>query len=143
MKISLEALSRQFDVAAAATRTEIEEVDRHFNYPFPADYKAFLQTTNGLEGEEKGYGYLVLWSTKELIELNTAYQVKEFVENVIIFGSDGAENAFGFDITSGAIVKLPFIGMGHIPNEQVADTFEEFLSTITTPNTSFIKRLFG
>lgn len=86
----------------------------------------------------------VLWSAEELVELNQAYHVKEFVSNIFLIGSDGAENAFAFDITDMVIVKLPFIGMGHFANEKLSDTFSDFLSTkIKEENKSFLKRLFG
>jgi hypothetical protein len=139
----LTKLPEIFDISIPATHSEIAAAENHFNFSFPTDYKEFLLITNGLEGEVNNE-YLVLWSIKELIELNTAYHVKEFIENIIIFGSDGAEEAFAFDIsdTNPSIVKLPFIGMGYIPNEKLTDTFEGFLSSkVETKN--FIKRFFG
>jgi len=144
MKQLLSKLSGSFDISSPAAPVDIETMERHFSYSFPADYKEFLLFTNGLEGETPN-DYLVLWSVKELIELNTAYHVTEFVQNVIIIGSDGAEDAFGFDTsdTNGAIIKLPFIGMGHIANEKVADTFEAFLSTRVKQENKFFGRLFG
>ncbi|SFD61184.1 SMI1 / KNR4 family (SUKH-1) [Chitinophaga sp. CF118] len=128
MKSYLEKLAKNFTPSIPATHDGIAEAERHFNISFPTDYKEFLLFTNGLEGEVDD-GYLVLWSAKELIELNTTYHVTEFIEQIIIFGSDGAEEAFAFDIsgTQPSIVKLPFIGMGYIPNEKLADTFEAFL----------------
>ena len=71
----------------------------------------------------------MLWSAEELVKLNQAYHVNEFVSNIIIIGSDGAEEAFAFDTTNMTIVQLPFIGMGHIPNEKLSDTFSDFLSS--------------
>jgi len=133
MKFSLDSLvHRGFSVYAPATPAEIAEAEKSFNFSFPADYKEFVSLTNGLEGQTD-QAYLVLWSVKELAELNSAYQVREFVRNIILFGSDGAEEAFGFD-TSGmptspaSIVKLPFVGMGYITQERLAGSFEEFLS---------------
>jgi len=41
------------------------------------------------------------------------------------------------------IVKLPFIGMGHIANEKLSDTFSEFLSSQIKENKGFLKRFFG
>ena len=130
MKLALTELVDRFATAAPAAPSEIAAIEKFFNYAFPADYKALLQTTNGLEGRTDRQ-YLVLWSTQELMDLNTAYQVKEFVADVIIFGSDGAEDAFGFDtsVPTVSIVKLPFIGMGYLPNEKLAGSFEAFLSS--------------
>ena len=139
----LEKLAKSFDTVLPATHTAIETAEKFFNLKLPTDYKEFLQFTNGLEGETAD-SYLVLWSAEELVELNQAYNVKEFVSNIILIGSDGAEDAFGFDTTNMTIVKLPFIGMGHIANEKLSDTFGDFLSSqIKQENKGFFKRLFG
>lgn len=143
MKRLLEKLTNSFDTVSPATPSAIETAEKFFNLTLPTDYKEFLQFSNGLEGETTD-SYLVLWSSEELVELNQAYHVKEFISDIIIFGSDGAEEAFGFDTTNMSIVKLPFIGMGHIPNEKLSDTFSDFLSSqIKEENKSFFKRLFG
>lgn len=128
MKALLDMLTKRFSIASPATPSEIAEAEKYLNFSFPPDYSAFLSLTNGLEGET-GQEYLVLWSAQELIELNTAYQVSAFVAGILLFGSDGAEDAYGFDTSTvpASIVRLPFIGMGYIPNEKLADSFEAFL----------------
>ena len=143
MNLSLKDLRKDFDITSPATSEEIAKVERHFGWPLPTDYKDFLLLTNGLEGCVNDE-YLVLWGTTELIELNVAYKVKDFIQNIVIFGSDGAEDAFAFDTSSlrPFIVRLPFIGMGYIPNEKLADTFEEFLFP-RVHHKGFIKRLFS
>ncbi|MCU0450991.1 MAG: SMI1/KNR4 family protein [Bernardetiaceae bacterium] len=139
----LEKLANSFDIVSPATSSAIDSAEKFFNLKLPTEYKYFLQFSNGLEGETAD-GYLVLWGAEELIELNQAYNVNEFISNIILIGSDGAEDAFGFDTTNMSIVKLPFIGMGHIPNEKLSDTFSGFLSSqIKEENKSFFKRLFG
>ena len=144
MNLSLKDLKTNFHTASPATSDEIAKLEAHFGFAFPGDFKEFLTVSNGLEGDVND-GYLVLWSAGEMIELNEAYKVKEFVADIIIFGSDGAEEAFAFDI-SGAqtrIIKLPFIGMGHIPAEKLADTFEAFLIPRVKQQKGFFKRIFG
>ncbi|MFT3701723.1 MAG: SMI1/KNR4 family protein [Agriterribacter sp.] len=130
MKELFEKLTDSFDTVLPATPSALETAEKFFNLKLPSDYKAFLQFTNGLEGETTD-NYLVLWSAEELVALNQAYNVKEFISNIIIFGSDGAEEAFGFYTTDMSIVKLPFIGMGHVPNEKLSDTFSAFLFSQT------------
>ncbi len=142
MKQLLKKLPESFDMVSPATLLSIETAEEFFNLKFPTDYKEFLQFTNGLEGETSD-NYLVLWSVEELTELNRAYNVKEFVSDIIIIGSDGGEEAFAFDTTNMTIVNLPFIGMGHIANEKISDTFQDFLSSQLKDNKSFFKRLFG
>jgi hypothetical protein len=142
MKLLLEKLANSFNTSSSATLSVIETAERFFNLQLPGDYKEFLQFTNGLEGETKD-NYLVLWSAEELVELNKAYNVTEFVSNIIIIGSDGAEEAFAFDTTNMSVVKLPFIGMGYIANEKLSDTFEGFLTSQIRKDKSFFKRFFG
>ena len=122
------SLTDSLDAVSPGTVYTIESVEKFFDIKLPSDYKDFLQSTNGLDGETAD-NYLVLWSTEELVKLNQAYHVNEFVSNIIIIGSDGAEEAFAFDTTNMTIVQLPFIGMGHIPNEKLSDTFSDFLSS--------------
>ena len=142
MKQLLEKLNTCFDTVLPATLSAIETAEKFFHLKLPEDYKEFLQFTNGIEGDTTD-NYFVLWSAEELVELNQAYNVKEFVSNIIIIGSDGAEDAFAFDTTNMSIVKLPFIGMGNIANEKLSDTFEDFLSSQIKENKSFFKRLFS
>ena len=139
MKQPLEKLISNSDTVPPANPSAIAAAETFFDLKFPKDYKEFLQFTNGFEGETKE-NYLVLWSAEELIELNQAYHVREFVSNVILIGSDGEEDAFAFDTINMAIVRLPFIGMGHIASEKLSDSFEGFLSSQIKENKSFFKR---
>lgn len=143
MNLSLKELSRNFDTAPAASEQEIAAAESHFGFVFPTDYKDFLRVTNGLEGMVDNK-YLVLWTAAELIELNVAYKVRDYIQDIIIFVSDGAEDAYAFDISgpNPLVVTLPFIGMGHIDNKKLADTFEAFLLPRIRAK-GVIKRLFG
>ncbi len=120
-------ISKKFDVELPATAAAIERAETHFGFEFPKDYKDFMKFTNGLEGET-AESYTVIWSAEELIELNQAYHVTEFISDVIIFGYDGGEEAFAFDTsnTGRRIVKIPFIGMGHIATERLLTHFRIF-----------------
>jgi hypothetical protein len=142
MKQLLEKLAGSFDTVSPASPSAIATAETFFNSKLPEDYKQFLQFTNGIEGETADR-YLVLWGVEELVELNQAYHVKEFASNIILIGSDGAEEAFALDTTNMAIVKLPFIGMGHIANEKLSDTFASFLSSQIKERKNFFNRLFG
>jgi hypothetical protein len=127
-EVTAHSLTDSLNTASLEPVSAIESVERFFNIKLPSDYKEFLQVTNGLEGETAD-NYLVLWSAEELVKLNQAYHVNEFVSNILIIGSDGAEEAFAFDTTDMTIVQFPFIGMGHIPDEKLFDTFSDFLSS--------------
>lgn len=144
----MRTLSRKFKadfyLNAPATNVAIDIAEKHFACCLPEDYKELLLCSNGFEGNATD-NYLVVWSIEELVTLNEAYNAKEFISDVIIFGSDGGEEAFAFDISTEkiTIVKLPFIGMGYIANEKIADSFREFMGSQIREKKSIFKRLLG
>ena len=142
MKKLLNTISNNFEKNAPAATSAIEAIETYFNVQLPADYIQFLQFTNGIEGPI-GDNYLVLWSAEEVIQLNQAYNVREFVSNILIIGSNGADEAFAFNTTDMSIVNLPFIGMGHDVMDKLADTFEGFLASQINGNRNLFKRIFG
>jgi SMI1 / KNR4 family (SUKH-1) len=93
-----------------------------------ADYVQFLRQSDGGEGFI-GDAYVILWRIEELLEFNKAYEVAEYARGLLLFGSDGGEEAFAFDMrsTSKPIVSVPFIGMELKLALPVAAGFREFL----------------
>ena len=79
---------------------------------WPADYIAFMQSTDGADGWI-GKSYVDLWSAADLIDRNRRYQVEEFAPTLVIFGSDGAGEAFAFNRSTDppTIVIVPFVGL--------------------------------
>jgi hypothetical protein len=69
-----------------------------FGHPLPTDYLRFLRQANGGEGFVGKEVYLVLWRVEELAGMNAAYHVAEFAPGLLIFGSDGGDEAFAFDL---------------------------------------------
>lgn len=107
----------------------IKEVEKNLGFTFPKDYSDFLLTSNGGEGWVGEDSYLSLWKVDEIVALNEAYEVSEFAPGLILFGSDGGLDAYGFDIRdeSTAIVEIPFIGMDLREVKNCGNTFVEFL----------------
>lgn len=97
----------------------------------PLDYLAVLQFTDGGEGFIR-YSYFRLYSITELLLLNEAYQVEKFAPGLIIFGSNGSGEAFGFDAREDPmeIVQIPFIPMDFKYAEPFGKSFVEFLSAL-------------
>ncbi|MFZ2165944.1 MAG: SMI1/KNR4 family protein [Propionibacteriaceae bacterium] len=97
----------------------------------PEDYLQFMLASDGAEGAV-GEGYVQLWSAGELVELNEGYGVKEFAPGLVLFGSDGGDEAFAFDTSTSParIVNVPFIGMAREEATVLGSTFAGFLSTL-------------
>ena len=99
-------------------------------YP-PADYLTALQFTDGGEGFIR-YSYFRLYSITELLLFNESYQVERFAPKLVIFGSNGGGEAFGFDAREDLIeiVQIPFIPMDFHYAKPLGKNFMEFLTIL-------------
>lgn len=79
----------------------------------PADLAELLRSRDGGVANEDGL-YAHIWSSAELANLNTGYAVEEFAPGLVLFGSDGGDEAFALckDAAGRTVVAVvPFIGM--------------------------------
>lgn len=106
IKINLEAEQyiKQGQLNAGASQGDILNVNKAFDYLLPKDYMEFICRHNG------GYGfvgdsYLDLWRVEDLLVRHERKRVNEFTPGLILFGSDGGDEVFGFDCRQ----KIPVI----------------------------------
>ena len=98
----------------------------------PQDYTAFMNKANGGEGLVGPNAYLILFAVDELVSLNKAYQVEDYVPGLLIFGSDGGGEAFAFNARDAMrIVRVPFVGMDPSTVETLADNFSAFIEYLS------------
>lgn len=90
-------------------------------------YKNYLTVLSSGSGMIGANSYLVLWSMKDIEELNNDYAVDEFLTDIILIGSDGGNMAYGINL-EGKYVQVPFIGMDDDEVEIIASDFDEFIS---------------
>ena len=97
---------------------------------FPEDYVTFLRFANGGEGFLGDNQPLILWPVEELALRNDGYHVRDYAPGLLIFGSNGGGDAYGFDTRSPdwPIVELPFIGMDWREACSVAPSFRSFVT---------------
>jgi hypothetical protein len=97
----------------------------------PADYLNVLAEMNGGEGFV-GRNYLVLWKAEELVQFNIEYELDKYAPGLLLFGSNGGGEGFGFDTRSGdyEIVMVPLIGMELKYAHYLADSFLQFLDVV-------------
>ncbi len=97
----------------------------------PSTYLNFLVQSNGAECcvHDQDGDCLALWSAAEIPELNEAYAVSRWCPELLIIGSDGGDDAVGFDrATSTDPEQWPIvrIGFGNLDRQdfvQVAPSF--------------------
>lgn len=106
------------------------KVDDKLDFSLSCKYKKYenyltvLSSGSGMIGANS---YLVLWSMKDIEELNNDYAVDEFLTDIILIGSDGSNMAYGINL-EGKYVQVPFIGMDDDEVEIIASDFDEFIS---------------
>lgn len=108
-----------------ATVAAIESAERDLGVRLPDDYREFLRESNGIEGfSGPNSDYLMLWGAMELGERNRGYHVREFASGLILIGSNGGGEAFGFVHRGGkaGYVRLPFIPMDLREAEDMGET---------------------
>ncbi len=133
---------RQFNGRPGATEAAILSSEQRLGVEFPVDYVEFLKLTNGGEGFV-GEEYVILWAVEELAEMQQSYQVVSFAPGLLIFGSNGGGEAFGFDtrLLSRKVVKVPFVGMSWEYAEPVGDAFLAFLANLHSTGSNQYPRL--
>jgi hypothetical protein len=111
----------------------VEALSSRLKVPLPRDYLDFLRQHNGGEGFV-GDNYIILWKAEELADFNREYEVGKYAPGIVLFGSDGGGEGYGFDTRSAAmpIVCVPFIGMDLRYATPVAKNFPDLFAKLAT-----------
>src|SRR5690242_4867217 len=107
----------------------IAESERKLGLKLPAEYVEFLKYSNGGEGFIGENAYVRLWPVEKLSEMNRSYEVVKDAPGLLIFGSNGGGEAYGFDmrVPQPPVVQVPFIGMAWDVAWAAGKSFDDFL----------------
>ena len=113
---------------AGVTELLISGRERELGLKLPDDYVAFLKASNGGEGFV-GNNYVMLWKVEELSSMNRSYETEIYAPGLLIFGSDGGGEAYGFDTRElpWRVVRVPFVGMHWNQAKQISQSFQTFV----------------
>jgi len=105
---------------------------KQLKHTLPGDYVEFLKLGNGGEGFVGASEYLILWGAEELVSMNEAYEVQKYVPGLLLFGSNGGGEAYGFDTRSPEwlVVRVPFVGMDWNLAQFVSTSFTALLKRL-------------
>lgn len=119
-----EGILKNWQLNAGATADSISSAVASLGRHLPPDYVQFLKEHDGGEGFI-GDNYLILWKIEELNPFNREYEVEQYAPGILLFGSDGGGEGYGFDTRDAAmpIIRVPFIGMNLCYATVVADSF--------------------
>lgn len=97
---------------AGVTEEALRDAVESLGLSLPLDYVQFLRKHNGGEGFI-GDNYLILWKAEELSIFNREYEVSQYAPGLLLFGSSGGGEGYGFDLrsTDFSVVRIPFVGM--------------------------------
>lgn len=123
-----EELLKGWQLNEGASEEVLQEAASSLGHALPADFVEFLRKHDGGEGF-LGDNYLIVWKAEELSTFNREYEVDQYAPGLILFGSSGGGEAYGFDTrsVSMAVVRVPFIGMAWQYALPVANNFDESL----------------
>jgi SMI1 / KNR4 family (SUKH-1) len=124
-------LLEKFNLEPPVSDEVIRSAETALKLKLPDRYVAFLKAGNGGEGFI-GESYAILWDVSEIEALNQSYESGKVAPGLLIFGSDGGDEAFGFDTRSAdwLIVQIPFIGMSWDLARPLGSTFDQFLENL-------------
>lgn len=94
---------------------------------FPSDYKEFLWMFNGGHGSIGDNSYLQLWERDKIEEFNNDYEAPEYLNNIVLIGSDGGDTAYGIN-KNGQFIEVPFIGMDDDEVNIISNSFADFIN---------------
>lgn len=120
---------KNFSLHPKASFESIITVEHQMKSSLPEDYKSFLLQHNGGEGEVGEEQYLVLWKIEELLMFNEGYSVDTFTPGLFLFGSDGSNMAYAFDLRKDVptVVEIPFDSIDIEDAWDSSCTFLEFI----------------
>lgn len=107
--ISNQALEKLAKLRSSATLEQIHQAQQEIGYIFPEDYIQLLSLSNGIQVID--VASLVLYSTDELRERNSTYEVPDYLPGWLMIGDDGGGQGIFLDCIEivGAIYS---VGMG-------------------------------
>ena len=110
-----------------SAKTTLAELKRSL----PSSYVDFLNHHDGGEWA-CGDDLVVTWSAEQLVPFNNEYRVQTLAPGLLLFGSDGSAEAYGFDMRSPAmpVVLIPFVGMNWEFAISVAEDFGGWRRTL-------------
>lgn len=129
--MSIKEALKEWQLNSGASEDAIDITARLLNCALPSDYLNFLRSQNGGEGFI-GNNYLILWKVEELAPFNQEYEVEKYAPGIILFGSNGGGEGFGFDTNKETmpIVQIPFIGMDLRYAMVMGERFIDFLNQL-------------
>lgn len=114
----------------SASDSDIAAVQEAAGKRLPLDFVALLKNHGGAEGWIAGT-YVALWPASKIVEYNRALDSSIYAPGLLLFGTDGGDEAFALDMSNGYwVVVVPLVGMSRDVVVPLAPTVTDWLSAI-------------
>lgn len=125
-------LTKKMTIYVGANEDQISSLNSSFSKPLPIDFLSFLKFSNGAVGMI-GPNYLEICKAEDISKLNEDYVVDTYAPGLILFGTDGGGEGYGFDYRGNdpIVVEIPFVGMDWKEARKKGDTFLDFLKNLS------------
>lgn len=136
MNARVRELLSDFEWGEALPPEELTERLGTLGFHLPADYLEVLREGNGGEGFIGEVSYLMLWPVEEIVARNERLDLPRRMPGYLLFGSNGGDAGYGFDVRSGTsgdmpIVEVPYLDIGEDGAARPrGKTFREFLELL-------------
>lgn len=133
MSERIDTLMKDFDRNPGASDQTLQLLNDAVGGRLPTDYIDWMRASNGGEGFLGPISYLMVWPVDELLERNRRLEISQRMPGVILFGSNGGDAAFGFDMRSTPsirVVEIPYVDIGTVPGRVRATGFIELLEAV-------------
>jgi SMI1 / KNR4 family (SUKH-1) len=123
---------RHEDLQPPASEADLARLEENLGFRLPDDYRAFLLVSDGYNGDV-GDGYAKLWPSYQIASHNDGYEVRSWVPELTLIGSNGGPTAYGIDRHDGQrwFVSIPFVPMERNEIRRLGATFTEFLAALS------------
>jgi SMI1 / KNR4 family (SUKH-1) len=125
-------LKYKFEKRTISLKTTFEEVEDFINFKLPDDYKFFAK--NYLDFEESiGEEYVRLLDFDELIEVNTDYEILEYLTTTLIIGGNAGGEYIAIEQTEQnnlRIILSPYIVFEKEAHIEIGSSFTDFLERL-------------
>jgi hypothetical protein len=126
-----EDILRGWQLNVGASEDAICDAVSSIGCSLPSDYMQFLRDYDGGEGFI-GDNYVILWKAEELNVFNREYEVEQYAPGLLLIGSNGGGEGYGFDMRDSTlpVIRIPFIGMELRYVRVVGSGFTDFLNRL-------------
>ena len=136
METGVAELTQEIKKNKGASSEVLRRLTVAIGTPPPDDYLDFMRQSNGGEGFVGPVSYLMLWRAEEIPERNTRLEVSKRAPSLLLFGSNGGDAAYAFNLALGSgaraqIVEIPYIDLGEREAARPrGSSFVEFLRNL-------------